>query len=181
MRGATEVRTLVVTLAAVVAAGCLSQSSLDGFRLPDEAWESGKTFTVRHQANDQRNLDRWIEASLRRHGLAFASNAAEADYVVSYIDRWSWDIDRRSWRSYLIDLRIDVREAETGELVATSRSYQTSVPAKALTHQNIVDRAVRILIEGAGADAPQPRSQRRPDVSAVASLSATRRMIIRWA
>jgi hypothetical protein len=124
--------------------GCLSQSSLDGLQLPPDTRQPGKVFAVRHQASDERGLDQTIVVSLRLRGLdAVAGDAKDPDYVVSYVDRWYWDM-----RMYLVDFRIDVRDARTNVLLATARSYQTSLAAMGETHQSIVERTVDVLIEG---------------------------------
>ena len=155
--GRTDVRALLVVLLTVACTGCLSQSSLDGFGLPSSAREDGRTFAVRHQPKDPRNLDRLIAEELRGQGLSLAAEAADADYVVTYVDRWYWDM-----RNYLIDLRIDVRDARTDVLVATGRSYQTSLAAMGETHQSVIERTVAILIDGATAEDPQRAPHPRP-------------------
>jgi len=104
------------------------------------------TFSVRHQDKDERNLDIAIAEVLRRRGLEIVSgDATEANYVVSYVDRWYWDM-----RMYLIDLRIDIRDARTSVLVATGRSYQSSLAAMGETHESIVERTVNVLFENSG-------------------------------
>lgn len=139
-------RALLASLSVIALTGCLSQSSLDGFELPREGREPGMTFSVHHQSKDERNLHRMIAESLQKHGLKIvASDAGEPTYVVSYVDRWYWDM-----RVYLIDLRIDIRDARTNQLVAVGRSYQTSLAAMGESHESIVERTVEVLFERAG-------------------------------
>lgn len=139
-------RKFILVPIAVMGLGCVSQSSLDGFELPAEARQATVTFAVRHQPDDERRLDETIAAALRARGAKVVAGEAEpSDYVVSYIDRWQWDM-----RMYLIDLRIDVRDAETNELVATGRSYQTSLSAMGDSHRSIIEKTVDILIDGTG-------------------------------
>jgi hypothetical protein len=122
----------------------VSQSSLDGFTLSPEARTPGKTFVVLRQPADERGLDQKIAASLRARGLDVAAgDVKDASYTVSYVDRWQWDM-----RMYLIDLRIDVRDARTNVLVATARSYQTSLAAMGKTHESIIDQTADVLIQG---------------------------------
>jgi hypothetical protein len=142
---------------AVLLAGCASPASIDGIRLPREARE-GAVFGVAHQPADERGLDRVIVQALRAHGLT-AELQAQApdppDFVVSYIDRWFWDM-----RTYLIDLRIDVRRAGNEKLVATARSYQTSLAAMGKTYQEIVRKTVDVLVLGIDVVAPpKPSSE----------------------
>jgi hypothetical protein len=134
----------------------LSQTSLDGYPLPPEARAPGRSFAVLHQPADERGLDRKIASSLNARGLdAVTGEPGSADYIVSYIDRWYWDM-----RMYLIDLRIDVREAETNILLATARSYQTSLDALGETHDSIIERTVNVLIEGS-----EPERRRREEAA----------------
>ena len=143
--------------AALLCFGCVSQASLDGLPLPGEARQPGKIFAVEHQAADERGLDRKIAIALSARGLdAVTGEPGSADYIVSYIDRWAWDM-----RMYLIDLRIDVREAETNILLATARSYQTSLDALGQTHDSIIERTVNVLIEGR-----EPERRRRREEAA---------------
>lgn len=146
-------RWIPIVFAAALSLGCVSQSSLDGFGLPVGARRSGATFAVLHQPQDERRLDRIIADSLRARGLDASADATDpTDYLVSYVDRWQWDM-----RMYLIDLRIDIRDAKTNVLLATGRSYQTSLAAMGETHQGIVERAVDVLVEGM--DAPRARRE----------------------
>ena len=120
--------------------GCVAGSSLHGVPLPPDA-KKGRRYYVEHQPNDGRNLDKGIALALRRRGLnASTEKLPEFDYLVTYVDRWHW-----SMRTFLIDLRIEVRDAHTNLLVATARSYQNSNHATGQTHQSIIDRLVQLL------------------------------------
>lgn len=136
-------RRMLVALLATLSVACVSQSALDGFQLPVTAREPGVTFAVRHQPQDKRRLDQIIADTLRARGLKVVPENANPEYIVSYIDRWQWDM-----RNYLIDLRIDVRDSQTNVLVATARSYQTSLSAMGETHRSIVERTVDVLLSG---------------------------------
>lgn len=138
--------------------GCVSLSSLDGMPIPADA--RGATFVVQHQPADGRGLDETIVSALRAHGLEALSGRyadAESEFVVTYIDRWYWDM-----RTYLIDLRIDVREADTGKLVATARSYQSSLAAMGNRYREIVRKVVDVLALGLEAVAPaEPKEAKK--------------------
>jgi AmiR/NasT family two-component response regulator len=137
--------------------GCLSQSSLDGFPLNSSFQHDGAVFYVEHQSKDERNLDKIVAAKLLGHGLNVVTDATEtADFTVTYVDRWQWDM-----RMYLIDLRIDVRDAETRVLVATGRSYQTSVSAMGRSHEEIIAAAVDVIVDGVTRSPPPKRSGNR--------------------
>ncbi len=49
---------------------------------------------------------------------------------------------------YMIDLRNDVRDAKTDILLATGRSFQTSVAAMGETHRSIINAAVDVIVSG---------------------------------
>ncbi|MEE2664225.1 MAG: hypothetical protein VX681_08910 [Myxococcota bacterium] len=133
----------------VLAAGCAGTSSLDGFPLPPRSRETGAVFFVEHQPNDTRSFDQLIAEAMNRAGLRaqHGTRPAGVDYTVRYIDRWYWDM-----RTYLVDLRIDVADAGTNELIATARSYQTSLAALGQTHRSVIDTCVRVLTEGMDAE-----------------------------
>ncbi len=137
---------------ALILAGCVSQSSLDGLRIP-ETVRRGAIFVVDHQPEDGRGIDDVIVTALRSHGIEAVKRgqvSGTGDYVVSYIDRWFWDM-----RTYMIDLRIDVREFASEVLVGSARSYQTSLAAMGKTYQEIVQKTVDVLVLGIEAVAPE--------------------------
>jgi hypothetical protein len=123
--------------------GCTA-TSLDGIRLTDVHPQTA-VFFVRRHAEDTRNLDQIIAARMIARGISATTTAPDAgyDYLVTYIDRWHWDM-----RMYLIDMRIDVRDGRSNVLVATGRSFQTSLSAMGQTHTDIIDKVVRVIIEG---------------------------------
>lgn len=130
---------------ALLLVGCVSQSSLD--RVQISAMDrQGAVFIVDHQPKDNRSIDSTIVEALQSHGIeAVKRNQATGvgDFVVSYIDRWHWDM-----RTYLIDLRIDVRRSESDQLVGSARSYQTSLAAMGNSYRDIVRTVVDVLLLG---------------------------------
>jgi hypothetical protein len=48
----------------------------------------------------------------------------------------------------MVDFRVDVHDANTGVLLGTGRSFQTSLDAMGHTYQNIVENALRVALEG---------------------------------
>ena len=133
---------LILALLPAITA-CVSLASLDGMQVPSELRTEGRYFVRRH-AEDGRDLATVIAKSMQEYGFdATATEPAEYEYLVTYIDRWYWDM-----RMYLIDLRIDVRDLSNQLLVATARSFQTSLAAMGQTHASVIDQVVRILAEG---------------------------------
>ena len=134
-----------------------SYASLSGFPIPTAASE-GKIFFVRHQVDDDRALDVVLADALRARGIAVANETSDSpDYVVSYIDKWYWDM-----RTYLIDFRIDVRDAQTEVLLGTSRSFQTSLDAMGKSYQQIIETTLSAALDGLGQELEEePTSRRR--------------------
>jgi hypothetical protein len=92
---------------------------------------------------------------LQARGLEAAVSPMESpDYVVSYVDKWYWDM-----RTYMIDFRVDIRNAETNELVATGRSFQTSVVDGRDTYDKIVEAALNTAL--VAPKTPKPAAKRR--------------------
>jgi hypothetical protein len=88
------------------------------------------TFHVVTPARDDRGVGRAITAELRRMGFeastgADPSSAKDVDAIVTYQDRWQWDITM-----YLLELRVFVREPRTDALLAVGISFHTSTTRK---------------------------------------------------
>ena len=136
-----SMRTVLVLVGlAVLVAAC---SSVEGRRLIDSARQQDALFFVEHQPKDGRHLEVQIAESLQARGLAITHQRDEADYIVTYQDRWMWDM-----RMYLRDLSIEVQDAKTNALVGSGRARQDSLAALGKTHRDVIDRAVAAMFEG---------------------------------
>ena len=118
-------------------------------QLPGAARSESALFWVENHGKDERQLEQIIANALEARGLnagggELGSRPENADYVVTYTDRWFWDM-----RTYLGEIKIDVTDVKTGEVVATSRKYQTSMPAMGKTYEEIVRAATNQLLDGA--------------------------------
>lgn len=103
-------------------------------------------YVVRH-AKDGRDLAAEIATTLRKHGLTVSSGSMEktphdVHRLVHYQDNWHWDM-----RMYLLKLRVEVRDAETGSILGWGESHQSSLAAMGKSHQDVVDRAIRALLD----------------------------------
>ena len=138
---------VALTAVSLLLGACTHATS--GLEIP-LAIRNDARFVVLPQANDERALDETIAEILRENDLdAEASPVPAPDYVVTYTDRWYWNL-----RTYLIDLRIDVREYGSNVLIATGRSFQDSPATAGRSERDIIADAVEILLSGEGADAP---------------------------
>jgi hypothetical protein len=136
-------RSVRTSVAACVLLGVVAAcSSIQGERLSDPARSEGARFFVEYQVKDTRRLDHQIADALRTRGVAIVLVRDDADYVVTYEDRWKWDM-----RMYLRDLKIEARDARTGALVGSGRSRQDSFAALGKTHRDVIDRAVAAMFD----------------------------------
>ena len=117
--------------------------------LPDTARFKGTVFFVENHGKGDRQLERVIVRTLQTRGLnavggAKGTRPASVDFLVSCEDRWAWDM-----RTYLRMIQIDVRNAQTGRIVATSNSHQDSLTAMGKTYTEIIERTTNQLLDGA--------------------------------
>jgi len=89
-----------------------------------------KRFFVEHRLNDDHHLDEYIVDEL--HALGREASAGpltmmppDADAIVTYQDAWAWD-----FKTYLIQLTIDFRQARTDKPLARGTYRQPSVITK---------------------------------------------------
>jgi hypothetical protein len=133
---------LSLVILCCVLAGCVTNRQ--GQQMPSEIYQS--EFYVERQPKDERNLAENISNILRARGFnALYGEQGQApynaDYIVSYIDRWNWDM-----RMYLLSLRIEVRDRSTNQIVAYGESFQTSLAAMGKTHDDVINIALDEMI-----------------------------------
>ncbi len=135
---------ILVLAACAVLASCYSTAYVAGLPL---ARSHDDAVILVEKRRGPRRLDRLIAESLTRRGVRVVTSASEPhDYVVHYIDRWAW-----GFRPYLIDMRVDLRDAESNILVATGRSFQGTFHAMGRTPSAIIDVIVaEMLAESEG-------------------------------
>lgn len=130
---------------ALLATACASTSATP---LGESARSKGATYWVENHGSDKRDLQRLIATALQARGLQASSGhrntrPEDVDFVVTYEDRWRWDM-----RTYLYELTITVEEANSGEVVGTSRSFQPSLAAMGRSYDEIVRTTTYQLIDG---------------------------------
>lgn len=98
---------------------------------PGTDLSKAKSFYVAKQPRDSHDLDRLIGDHLVKRGYAVTTGPElpasdyRADIVVTYRDRWAWDITL-----YLIELNITFRAPASGFPMATGNSLHTSLTRK---------------------------------------------------
>ena len=133
----------LVLVAGAVLSGCatdLSSAVMPGVQVP----ELSPVYVV---CNPQENADicALIAAFLEGHGIRASRGDADAIpptavAVVTYEDRWMWD-----GLLYLLTLRVDLRDPKTNVLLATARSFRTSLARK--TPTTVVRQVVGALFD----------------------------------
>lgn len=92
--------------------------------------KSLKTMYVKKYPSDNSDVDLQIADKLRTKGVKVTTGAEEVppgnfDAIVSYVDRWMWDITM-----YMIELTVTIRDPKNNELLATGNSMHTSLTRK---------------------------------------------------
>ena len=114
--------------AAALLAGC---SSLDTRKVVDLT--PFKHIYVVHRLTDDHHVDEMFVQELQRLGHDASSGPLtmlpdDADAILTYQDRWEWD-----FKSYLIELDLELHTARTDKKLADGRYYQPSPKTKAPT------------------------------------------------
>jgi hypothetical protein len=102
-----------------------------------------KRIQVVHVAEDERRIDKLIAEQLNRMGFVATAGdppSKDVDAVVTYVDRWMWDITM-----YMLDLTIVVRDPKTDFPMATGNSRHTSLTRK--SPQEMVDEVTHNIFK----------------------------------
>jgi len=125
MSHVTRIFALVI-LSCVISACANMHSS----RAPDADLSKLHTFYVQKLPADDRGIDKLISDRLNAMGYQStygeAENPpAEVDAIVTYEDKWMWDITM-----YMIRLNVQVRDGKSRSIMATAESYRPSLERK---------------------------------------------------
>ncbi len=109
----------------LLAAGC---ASLDTHKQAE--YSQYHRFYVEHRLTDNHHLDELIVAELKARGFEASSGPLTMmpegiEVIVSYDDRWAWD-----FRSYLIELTIELRANITDKPLAAGHYHQAPAVTK---------------------------------------------------
>lgn len=141
-------RRLLLALPALASIIGCSYTHLYGETMRGSDLRVGQRVHVLRHARDERRIDDMIARRLRRAGFEATSGPELADVpegvtaIVSYEDHWQWDMS-----NYLIVLRIDFRDPDTHELLASGQSYRTSLDRK--PPEFMVDEIITQILSGA--------------------------------
>lgn len=136
------VRAAVAAVALLLAA-CVGTVS-GQLTIPKEVAVKSVYF-VERSPKDGRDLASIIVERMKARGLEASTGAtppASATYVVSYIDKWQWDM-----RMYLWDMRIEVRDAKDHSIIGYGESSQSSLKAMGKSFADIIDASLDQLFK----------------------------------
>jgi hypothetical protein len=115
-----------IALAALLFAGC--STALSTRKATDLT--PFKRIYVESRLSDNHRLDEQIASELRALGYEATHGVATmrpdgVNAIISYVDRWEWD-----FKDYLIEIKIDVRDARSNKPLGTGSYYQASLKTK---------------------------------------------------
>ncbi len=127
----------LVLVAAALASGC-AVNRATATADPTLRWDSIKTLHVKKLVGEDRGLEQMIATKLRAQGFAVTADPqpnAQADAVVTYVDRWMWDITM-----YMLELTITLRDPKSDFPLASGNSFHTSLSRK--SPKEMIDEVV---------------------------------------
>jgi hypothetical protein len=129
MKHASSLVSLLLLAVAAVSSGC-STTQLNADLSPGVQLSKVKNFYVVHLPQDENGVDRLIAEQLDRMGRTAtygdkAGIPADVDAIVTYQDKWMWDITM-----YMIELNVQLRNPKTEIAIATGHSFRTSLARK---------------------------------------------------
>ena len=98
---------------------------------PDADLSKVKTFYVVQLSSDTRGVEKLIRDNLIKRGFTATAGpelpqaSYQADAVVTYLDKWFWDITM-----YMLELTITIRNPANNFPMATGNSFHTSLTRK---------------------------------------------------
>jgi hypothetical protein len=139
--------TVPMVLAALLfATGCINRATAT--LSPGADFTKLKTFYVVHQPKDTHGIHNLINDRLVKEGLNSTAGpessqpTARVDSVITYVDRWAWDITL-----YLLELTVTLRDAVNGFPIAVGNSFHTSLTRK--SPEEMVDEVMTNIFDAA--------------------------------
>jgi hypothetical protein len=142
----TRLFILLLLSSSLLASGC--SNSATATLSPGADLSAVKTFYVVHQPKDTHDLHKLIRDRLVMEGYSATAGSEserssyQAHSVVTYVDRWVWDITL-----YLLELTITLRDAANDFPLAVGNSYHTSLTRK--SPEEMVDEVITNIFNAA--------------------------------
>jgi len=129
------VKILGVAFLAVSLAAC---ATLQATKAPSADLSTIKTVYVQKLEGDGNNVYQVITARLMAIGFKATTGASAdppepVDAIVTYVDRWTWDIT-----PYMVRLNIQVRDCKTRAILASGESYRPSLQRRSV-HEMVAE------------------------------------------
>jgi hypothetical protein len=114
-------------------------------RAPDANLTKLKTFYVVRVPEDERGIEKLIAARLNSMGYQSTSGdapkpAAPVDAIVTYQDRWMWDITM-----YMIKLDIQIHDGASGAILAKGEVMRPSLQRK--SPEGMVEETLGVIFK----------------------------------
>jgi hypothetical protein len=135
--------TLILIIFAALLSGC-SKVVLKADSDPNMDISTIKSFYVQKLPADNRGLEVKIASQLNDFGYQATSGVnalptQPVDAIVTYTDRWMWDITM-----YMLELNIEFRDPDTNYVFASGNSYRTSLVRKPPEH--MIEEVLRKIL-----------------------------------
>jgi hypothetical protein len=137
-------RFLVALLTAVslLAVGGCAVNRATATADPALRWDTLRTLHVKQLEGEDGSTKKLIAEKLAASGFKVTADPEpnpQADAVVTYVDKWMWDITM-----YMLELTITIREPKTDFPLATGNSFHTSLTRK--SQKEMVDEVVENIL-----------------------------------
>jgi hypothetical protein len=111
----------------------------------DEAlsWARVKMLHVKQLEGEDGSTKKLIAEKFRASGFIVTADPepmGQPDAIVSYVDRWMWDITM-----YMIELTVTLRDPKTDFPIATGNSFHTSLSR--LSQKEMVDEVIDNILK----------------------------------
>ena len=129
----------VIIVVSISLTGCAVNRATGTFD-PGQDIVKSAVFYVERFDPDNRNLHKIIADNLSTRGykVTFGEEGSapdDATIVVTYVDKWMWDITM-----YMIELTITFRDPESGAAIGSGNSYHTSLTR--LSPEEMIDEVL---------------------------------------
>jgi hypothetical protein len=142
----TRMLVLCISGLALLAIGCSNHATAT--LSPGADLSAVKSFYVVHQPRDTHNLHHLIRDKLVKEGYTATAgpeserSSHQVNAVVTYVDRWVWDITL-----YLLELTVTLRDADNNFPLAVGNSFHTSLTRK--SPEEMVDEVITNILNAA--------------------------------
>ncbi len=139
----SRIGSVLLALSLLCLGGCAINKATATVHSPTELAAAKRMYVV-PVVEDTRGINQMIADRLNTMGFVASTGPAKpagVDAVVTYVDRWMWDITM-----YMIDLTIVVRDAASDFPLATGNSMHTSLTRKSPTE--MVEEVTNNIFKG---------------------------------